>query len=372
MKRNSRVMLILCLPALLTAGAVFAAGGELPAGRDSATASYLAMRAIPRAVYADQPDSLLTWLNAWEEAGGPAEPIMRLRILGAIWDGAFSEDLYGQGIIDLLLQFCGVKDSWDAGRRDEAFLRARNDFETFSRAFADQLLPHVTRESPEEFFCLMYSGRRDQAWRLLASDPLQGTLLRAYRDRRLRQLEEVLPVFIAAEGGYWSAFNRYVFAGDHALTGLQAGVRKGPWFARLVAEVRLGRAERGYLARQGDILGVSDRFNAVLIGLELGRAWPVWKAISLEGCGGIGLDGVKPLREEDVFLNALHLGLGGGLHLDLGRARRWFVAVTGRREWVRPRNTEGTALWGDAWSVRLAVGVNLKASATREVRLLKP
>ncbi len=330
------------------------------------------MRAIPRVVYADQPDSLLTWLNAWEDRDGPAEPIMRLRILGAIWDGAFSEDIYDARIIDLLLQFCGLNEDRGQGRRDASFLQTQGDFETFSRAFADQLLPHVAQDSPEEFFCLMYSGRREQAWRLLDSEPLRGTLLRTYRDRRLRKLEEVLPVFVAAEGGYWSAFNRYAFAGDHALTGLQAGVRKGPWFARLVAEVRLGRTERGYLARQGDILGVSDRFNAVLIGLELGRSWPVWKAVSLDGFGGIGLDGVKPLQDEDVFLNALHLDLGGGLHLDLGRARRWFTAVTCRREWIRPRNTEGTALWGDAWSVRLAVGVNLKAAATREIELLRP
>lgn len=362
---------------------------ELLQEYSSADASYLAMWEIPRVVYGDRPDSLLVWLNAWEAAGGPSEPILRLRILGAVWDAAFTEAVYPgspSSLMDDLVAFCLAPDPTPLTTGDlsdtlqrsialgdtPAVARVRRDFSEFSPAFADQLLPHVPADSPEEFFCLLYSGRTDQAWALLAGDRLEGTTLKALRDRRVGTLESKMPTFVAVEGGAWSSFNQYTFAGNHALVGLQAGVRRGPWFARMVLETRLGRTERSYLVRSGDILGISDRFNALLVGGELGRSLPLWGPLSLEGFGGIGLDSVKPLKDEDLVLGALHLNLGAGLHADLDAKAQWFATATLRREWIRPRNTDGTDLWGDAWSVRLSVGLNLDADSHEELTLIRP
>ncbi len=362
-----------------------ASPNDLLTGRSAVDATYLAMQAIPDLVYAGQPDSLLDWLNAWGSESGAVEPLVRVRIMGAIWDGRFTEELYGPGIINQLVDFC--TGSWRQGQAPilsadlaaavaagtaPSYDAVREAFETFSQAFADQLLPHVPMGSPEEFFCLMYSGRSTQAWRLLASGDLAGTHLEDYRDRKLQVLHAVLPKFIAVQGGMWSPFGKYAFAGDHALVGLQFGVRKGPWFARLVTEVRLGRTNLGYVARNENILGVSDRFDAALVSMELGRAVPVWGSLSLEGFGGVGMDAVKPLKDEDLVLDALHLDLGGGLHYDLGAHDLWFLALTGRREWTRPRNSEGTPLWGDAWSVRLALGMNIGQPEEEVRRLLQP
>lgn len=381
------------IPALLAVGitaAIFSAaparGAGLLEGRSPADATYLALDAIPRAVYADDPDSLLLWLNAWEEAGGPAEPILRARILGAIWDDAFVEAMYPDDLMDLLAEFSLHPDGPALEQKDLSVglqraialgerlpvARVRGAFQECTTAFADQLLPHVGVNTPEEFFCLLYSGRADQAWALLAGDALAGTRLKLMRDARVRRLKRVLPTFLAIEGGYWSAFNGYAFAGDHPLVGLRVGVRKGPWLASLVLETRPGRTEEPYLARQGDILGVSDRFDALLVGMELGRALPLGRRLWLEGFGGVGFDAVKPLKDEDIVLGALHLDLGGGLRWNLDAAGRYFVSTTCRREWIRPRNTEGSALWGDAWSVRMAFGLNLEAASLQQLDLLLP
>jgi len=363
-----------------------AADADLLREYSPADAAYLALREIPQVVYRDRPDSLLVWLNAWEAADGPSEPIMRLRILGAIWDGAFSEDVYPDDLMDDLLAFSldpdpillSASDLTDSLQRSLALgdtpsvASVRHDFAEFSTAFADQLLPHVPLETPEEFFCLLYSGRSDRAWALLAGDKLAGTDLKSRRDARVRKLEKTLPTFVAVEGGYWSAFEKYAFAGNHALVGLQVGVRRRPWFARLLLETRLGRTDQPYLVGSGDIRGISDRFNAVLVGAELGPSFSLWGPLSIEGFGGIGLDGVKPLKDEDLILGALHLDVGAGLHMDLDAKRKWFAAVTVRREWIRPRNTEGTDLWGDAWSVRLALGLNLEAEPVDELDLMRP
>ncbi len=361
------VVLLLCLGAgVFSPPLTIADPDDLLAVLSPADATTLAMQTIPGLIYTDQPDSLLDWLNAWEKASGSIEPVMRVRILGAIWDGQFSEYLYDRGIINQLVGYCTKLESSDPRQK------VTRDFAIFSRNFADQLLPHVPLGSPEEFFCLLYSGRTEQAWRLLASDDLAATDLRKFRDRELRILDEVLPKFFAVEGGLWSPFGKYAFAGDHALVGLQLGVRKGPWFTRLVMEMRLGRTDRGYLARNEDIMGISDRFDATLVSLEFGRGVPVWGSLSLEPFAGIGIDAVKPLKDEDFLLDALHLDMGAGLHLDFGHHRQWFLAVTGRREWIRPRNSKGTDLWGDAWSVRLALGWNLNNRDQEARRLLEP
>jgi len=382
------VALLCSIGLALTASPATADDAELLQEYSPADASYLAMWEIPQVVYGDRPDSLLVWLNAWEAADGPVEPILRLRILGAVWDGAFTETVYPgfpTNLMDELAAFCLVSDPIplttgdlsDAMQRSialgdaPAVAKVRRDFAEFSMAFADQLLPHLQADSPEEFFCLLYSGPTEQAWALLAGDGLVGTRLKVLRDERVEALEGKMPAFVAVEVGAWSPFNQYTFVGNHALAGLQVGVRRGPWFARMVLESRLGRTERGYLVRSGDILGVSDRFNALLVGGELGRSLPLWGPLSLEGFGGIGLDGVKPLKDEDLVLGALHLDLGAGLHADLDAKGSWFATATFRREWTRPRNNDGTDLWGDAWSVRLAVGLNLEADSQQELTLIK-
>ncbi len=349
---------------------------ELLTDRTPADVSYLAMRAIPQLVYHDQPDSLLAWLEAWEKASGPLEPIQRVRILGAIWDDQFSESLYDGRIIAQLLSLDAPealpKPADDLLADGPSAAAVGRDFEDFCRTFADQLLPHVSPNSPAEFFCLMYSGRQTQAWTLLASDALKETDLREYRDRTLKQAEYEFPAYLVVSGGYWSPFGKYSFAGNHPLAGLEYGVRSGSWYLQVTGEIRLGRANRPYLAREKDTAGISDRFSATLLGLELGRNLITRGPWQVGIGGGIGLDSVKPLKDEDFHLDALHLAGGGYLSLDLDRHRHKYLILTLRREWTRPRNREGSALWGDAWSARLGVGMNLSYQATETRRLLQP
>ena len=49
----------------------------------------------------------------------------------------------------------------------------------FTADVADQLLPHQEADSPQEFFCLFYSGRTDEAWALLRGPQLEDTELYA-------------------------------------------------------------------------------------------------------------------------------------------------------------------------------------------------
>lgn len=354
-------LLTVFVPVLLPISPVRAAT-PLPAGDGGgpadpcARASLHAYEALPAAVYADRPDSLLDLVNVWAGACGRREEIVRIRILGSIWDGGFAEDLYDARIIDDLLEFeaAGVVDP--GGGPDDPTLQAREAFATFTASFADQLLPHVPGDSPQAFFCLFYSGRTDAAWDLLRGQALAGTDLRRHYDQAVGDADGGGQAYAAASAGIWSPFGKYAFAGDHALTGLQYGLQGRRWFLRGVGEVRLGRTSRPYRVDQDGVRGMSDRFDALLLGFEVGR--------SVAGIGdhgvnvflGAGLDVVQPLQEQDVLLQAPLLCAGAGYRFGPRGGSPWFLSLDYRREWIGSRNAGATHIFGDAWSLRAGLG----------------
>ena len=386
--RLGEIALIWGLALLLAAAAVPVSAEGLAdqlGGRDEADITYLALRTIPSLVYEARPDSLLEWITAWENAGGPREAISRILILGAVWDGQFGEDLYGYTIIDDLLWHADERrlrqesppvsgDLITAGIADEdPYAAASRAFDAFTRDFADQLLPHMPSGSPEEFFCLFYAGRQAEAWSLLDEEALAGTDLRYYRDQRIEALQrKSRTVSVAIVGGGWFPFGPYAFAGDHALAGLQYGTRGRDWFLRLALEFRLGRTSRAYRVDQDGFQGVSDRFNALLLGVELGRAGVRLGPYELNAFVGAGVDAVRPFAAQDVLLQAMHLSAGAGCRLDLGERRAWFLALDYRREWVGKRNEKATRLYGDAWSLRAGLGLNFGQENRDTLSRLRP
>ena len=323
-------------------GTDVAADAAVVVGCDEASLS--AYLALPDLVYADRPDSLLDLVNAWARSCGHREEIVRIRILGSIWDGGFDEDLYDERIIDDLLDF----ETEPAGAGTAAYAA----FAAFTASFADQLLPHVPADSPQEFFCLFYARQTDVAWAMLRGEALTSTDLRAYYDQTLQGLEAGGQAFAAVSAGFWSPFGKYAFAGDHPLIGLQYGLQGRNWFLRAVGEVRPGRTRRPYRVNQDGLEGDSDRFDAMLVGFEVGRSLGGFAGHGANLFLGVGLDAVRPFGAEDVLLQAPQLCAGAGYRYEPGSGRPWFLSLDYRREWIGARNEQATHLFGDAWSLR--------------------
>lgn len=129
---------------------------------------------VPRLVTLGRPDLLVEFLGFWEDRCGRSEPLVRTRLLGAIWDGAFDEGLYDDGIVEDL-------DAW-LQRSPQFMSEGRLAFDRFTIVFADQLLPHQPAGSLPEYFCLVYSDRFDEAADLLRGADLADTWLRWYID----------------------------------------------------------------------------------------------------------------------------------------------------------------------------------------------
>jgi hypothetical protein len=321
----------------------------------------IAYREIPKYILADRPDLLHEFVLYWESRCLTTEPVFRILLLGSIWDAGFDEDLYGEVVIEHLI------DRYDPPTKPNN-PDLRKSFDDFSASFADQLLPHVPYRSLEEFFCLFYAGKTAEAWALLESEDLEDTWMRYYYDEEITYLSrnDPIPTLAATGGGWWPRGN-VEFAGDKPLVGLLTGVRWSHWLARFAFEVRVGRTDRPYWVDENGFFGRSDRFDAVFIGAEGGRILFGQGRHNLDLFGGIGLDAVKPFKDEDHMISSLNVNLGIGYRFFLGKNQNWMMGVDVRHEWIGERNEKTDSMSGRALSLRFSVGFAFEKGKTRRL-----
>jgi len=334
-------------------------------GEDCALLTGAAYGTVPLLFHEGRADSLLVLLDRWEGVCEPDEVIRRTLILGAIWDGAFTEDLYDQQIMDDLVQR-------GAEFRDEPpATPARAAYDSFTVELADQLLPHQPPGSPEEFFCLFYSGRTDEAWALIEDGELAYSDLAYYRARRLVLLEETgSSLQVAFTAGSWYPVEDLNFVGEKPLLGLLVGWWEDLWFGRLVAEWRPGRTDQPYWTERDGKVYLSDRWDALLLGGEVGRRILGQDRWRLDVFAGVGVDMVKPLGGSRDLLAAVHVSIGSGLRYELDQDRHWYVGADLRSESISERNAEAVNLGGEAWSARFVLGRRLTGYDRRTAGLL--
>ena len=320
-------------------------------------------------VYEGQRDSLYHLVQDWQDVCGPSEPALRLTILAAIWDGAFDEALYDIGILDALIwrydegrlrNVSGAVDpDWAPGgiATPADFALGIADFDDFTTNFADQLLPHTPDDSLPRFFCLFYSGRQDEAWALLDGHALTGTDLRWYHQRELSLLQKPVPrAVLAFYAGQYVPRGNNLYFGDHASFAVSYGMRKDRLLLRGLMELRPGRARYPYFVDHEGVTGYSDRFNNLLLGLEIGRELVSWRRHRVDVFGGIAYDSISPFKDEDFELWTVSLLYGAGYRYELGESGRWLLGFDFRGERAGGRNSDGVDLDGNSRTWRFSLG----------------
>jgi len=338
------------------------------AAEDCASASAVAYEEAPRYFRGDHPDSLYGLVLMWDTVCGPAEVIDRTRILGAIWDDAFDESIYGDDVLDGLITHGEVLRSGPDQESDDP----RERYDAFTQNLADQMLPHQEANSLELFFCLFYSGRIDEAWTLLQSPDLPSTYLGDAYYYEIESLTVSLPeVVIAVTGGWWSVRGDAAFVGDKPLPGVLVGMRGQEWLGRMVVDVRAGRADEPYWASTDLRAGRSDRYNATHVGLEVGRVYHPGDRVDLDLFGGVGANFHKPFAEDDHVMVSAQASVGLGLRFVVGANRNILVGVDTKYDWwTDPSAAGATPMGGEAWVVRLAVGLKLDQGRNSRLRAL--
>lgn len=319
--------------------------------QDCDTVAGYAYKAIPHWVYGSDATSLFDFLYYWEDRCGASEPVQRMWILATIWEGAFDESYYDEDIPYYLIE------RWDSeGKYPNKELK--KDFDTFTVDFADQLLPHQVRGSVEEFFCLFYSGREDEAWALLDTRPLADSWVRHYRDaERARAQKKKSFTMMMLTGGGWFPTGNLDFVGSKPTGGFLFGMRGRDWLLRLAVDIRFGRTDSPYLVVEEPTYGRTNRFDATYIGGEAGRCLQLSERQVLDLFLGLGIDLIVPFYDEDVSLVGGNFNLGVGYRYFMGQYRDYVLGVDVRHEWLSERNAEPYSMQGGAWSFRVGFGI---------------
>ncbi len=215
-------------------------------------------------------------------------------------------------------------------------------------------MPH---HSPEEFFCLFYAGKTAEAWALLKSEDMEDTWIRYYYDQEIIDLTWKNEVTIYdVTGGVWFPRGNVEFVGTKAVVGVAMGIRYSHWLWRLLLDVRFGRTDQPYWVDEEGLLGRSNRFDAVNIGAEAGWIMAQNGPHNLDLFLGLGIENVKPFKDEDFRILGANFSLGLGYRVFVGRNRTWVLGADLRREWLENLNENLDVMSGGAWSLRFSVG----------------
>jgi hypothetical protein len=325
---------------------------------DCPTVEGYAFRALPYWIINDDSNSVFEFLYFWEVQCGASEPLQRMWILATIWQASFDESYYDEDITEFMIE------RYEEER--ESHTPLRQGFDDFTVDMADQMLPHQDRGSLEEFWCLFYSGRREEAWALLDGPGLKDSWLSHYRENEAARLNKKKYYTLAMfTGGGWWPSGDMEWVGDKPMLGGLVGFRARDWLVRLAVEIRMGRTDSPYFVPGETYLGRSNRFDATYIGGEFGRVVNLTDRQAFDLFFGIGVDGVIPFQGEDVSLLGWNANVGVGYRYFLGRYHDFVLGVDVRREWVGDRNEDPYSMSGRAWSLRVGVGYAFVRDRTR-------
>ncbi|MFH1845245.1 MAG: hypothetical protein ABIF77_18825 [bacterium] len=331
---------------------------------------------LPGFFYEDKPDSVFAFLAYWRDRCGPAEPILRAEILASIWAGVFSEDLYGEEILDELLWFEQKSAGEEADR--SAYLLGwdysapsaveevgtSDEFDHFTADLADQMLSFGPPDGLEHLFCRFYRGQTDTLFLAAARGHLRGTKLQRAYDEDVARLRRISDLDLAVTTGAWIPRGGLGIVGAHPTLGGLIGLSGRRWTGRLAGELRLAGAEDFYSVQreEGDDLEWTKHFLGVYLGLEGGLRLFRASGHAVEVLAGLGYDGVLALpADADAGRSARWLH---SLNLNAGLAYRHFFGKHGNTRIgleVRIEDTDhdtggGSDLSGEAWNVRLVLG----------------
>ena len=350
----------------------------------------LAFAAVPDLLHTDRLDSLFSLLGRWNAACGPSEAIMRTAILASIWEGTFDESMYDAGIMDHLL--------WGREKTERVHVQAHLNpispfyavaspvdgtlgiarYDSFTTTLADDMLPHAPPASPEEFFCLFYSGHKPEALARLRDQYYAGTELQNHYNIEVDDLTRQAGGRWGIYVGAWMPRGNLAQLGAHPTIGGIFGWHLRSIFGRLVGEVRFLDAKHPYEVDTGaeedggfGVIETQD-YTSAYIGLEVGTPIARWRRVALDGMVGMGIEGIHYLSGSNDWLNSLNVSAGVGGRYFLADGRGGYLGLDLRFEHTSyDAGPQGSDLRGHAWSLRLVFGTAINHDATRRLQSLE-
>lgn len=318
-----------------------------------------------------QLDSVETILNLWEQTCGFSEELLRCRILLAIEQDRFSEELYDHNIIERLLSYkTSVSHVFDESgdlkplEHNLRYLGYAVDLTKYTTRWARNLLMADPDPSPlEHFFLRFYGNDFNDTFSILNNPEYDGTKLQASYQQQVVQSETKHQFRGEVQLGAWVPSGQLDILGPHAGLGVRAGVQTKRFYGLLSLKGYFGDTPDQYVVNFRDSLWYSNEFTFLYAGLDVGYKLKEIQGHNFELIGGIGYNAITVLRvpklldpEEDDTEEVNSLNLNFGLAYRFQFESEVYIGLEAKYHAVNFANSGGTNLGGHFVTLDLAVG----------------
>ena len=330
---------------------------------------YKAQRSLPAYYEAGKKDSIKAMLLELESGCEPATSTYPVEVILRI-----SEDRFSTNTTDELLQnLITYKEDQDfiTENKEQVLKPGYYDYYPdwgevtltyyqFVQKMATDVLTQQNLKPLERDLLRFYAGEYDQLLSELRKDNYSGNPLQEVYNRRIASSIQDEGLSFAIFTGYWMPTENLADLGNHPEIGLQGGYFKGKMKYGLMLSARFLKTPDDYRVRQNDSNYVTDKFNAILVGAEIGRALYKGARNELDLNLGIAYDGITVVAGDEeegidpVMVESINLNLG--LEYRFYYNLKNYLALDARYHFLNYQNNINNDLTGNALTVRLAWG----------------
>jgi len=322
---------------------------------------------IPQYFSEQKFDSVQVLLNYWETRCGLNHAMLKIKLLFAIHQNAFSEALYDENIIEFLLYEQSYTQAVKKIRNDPKLghvplfaFQGAEEFEAFTTTVARTLLLEKQPVGLARFFCEAYAGNVDSLFIKLQAPEFEDTRLREYYERKRESTLRMSEGYWSLFSGYWTPQGENRILGNHPVLGAQFGIKRKGFLYGLVAQFGFLNTSRPYAVRyEGEIVETKHYFGGFL-GFEGGKE--LWRKHRhefdvLAGLGWDGFDAIESDKNRKAkSINSLNVNLGLGYRQFFKPYSTHYLSLEGRYNFVNYATHGGSDLSGNTITLRLIYG----------------
>jgi hypothetical protein len=313
---------------------------------------------IPEFYEKGDRDTIQAILDFWRNRCYVPEALVRCRIVLAIDEGTFTEDLYDSHILNLLNQH-----HYGGYYRDYHSADVISGLNKFTGDLSLGLLTLRKDLSPvEKFFLRWYSGEPGITLAALEAEELNGTKIQDLYFQAKKQQEQMTFLHWDYMAGVWIPQNNANVLGVHPFIGFRGGFKR----RKITVDVSLGfkfvKTPETYQVYKDGTLWNTDNFFGGYMGLDAAYRLFLTGKNAFYLIGGVAWDGFDALdKKKDgsddkmtKSINSLNLNIGLGYKFHFGE--KSYLGIDCKYNFVNYKNSGGTDLDGNVFTIHLIFG----------------
>lgn len=262
-----------------------------------------------RLMQEDKIDSVYSLLDFWEKKCGDREPIMRAKILLALTQGTFSENLLPEKPLDNVFAYqtrMRVIGSASYSTYDEypayfGFVPPGQEFDNYTRDLAKALKDSYPQETLEYLFAEFYGDNADTIISKLKSEPFASSRLGMQYKENIENYINLPEGHYSFNTGIWMPTGHLRKMGNHPEFGFQMGVKHLKMNYDLTMGLAFVKSKESYYAydERIDSTYLTDHFMGFNIGVDFGRDIFNYRKHEIQAIVGIAYAGIENFKSDN-------------------------------------------------------------------------